>query len=175
MVPADIQEYVDKLRARGKELEQELADPGIYADAARARRVTGEHRKLQNLFDSFDEWVNSLKSIGDSHEMLATEEDSEMRELIEQEMESLKVRATELEESIQIALLPPDPNDAKNIIVEVKPAAGGDEAALFAGEMCRVYLHFAEKQGWKAEILEHSATDLGGVKAMSFSLSGNDV
>ena len=107
--------------------------------------------------------------------MLTVEEDGEMRDLLTADIASLEEKSTKLEEEIQVSLLPPDPNDAKNIIVEIKPAAGGDEAALFAGELFRAYLHFAEKQGWKVEILDQSDTDLGGIKDVSFSLSGCDV
>ena len=107
--------------------------------------------------------------------MLTVEEDGEMRDLLTADIASLEEKSTKLEEEIQVSLLPPDPNDAKNIIVEIEPAAGGDEGALFAGEPVRAYLHVAEKQGWKVEILDQSDTDLGGIKDVSFSLSGCDV
>ena len=107
--------------------------------------------------------------------MLSGETDPEMRELLETDIADLNQQSVDLEKKVQLALLPPDPNDAKNIIVGIKPAAGGDEAALFAGDLFRAYLHFAEKQGWKVEILDESATDLGGIKDVSFSLSGNEV
>ena len=107
--------------------------------------------------------------------MLTGENDPEMRELLETDIADLNQQSAELEKKVQLALLPPDPNDAKNIIVGIKPAAGGDEAALFAGDLFRAYLHFAEKQGWKVEILDESATDLGGIKDVSFSLSGSEV
>ena len=175
MVPEDISSYIEKLRIRAGELEKELADPDIYAKNDLFRKINQEHSKLTTLLEKFDRWVKSLSDLDENRTMLSEEQDSELRELIENDIEQLNVSCATLEEQIQISLLPPDPNDSKNIIVEMQPAAGGDEAALFTGELCRAYLYFAEKQGWKVEILEQSDTDLGGVKNVSFSLSGCDV
>ncbi len=175
MVPGEIKSYIDGLRDRRAELEARLADPGIYAHNDEFRRVSQEHRKLEELFSNFEAWEKALGEIADNHELLSGESDAELRELIENDIATLSQRAAELEERIQLSLLPPDPNDSKNIIVEIKPAAGGDEAALFAGELFRAYLYFAEKQGWRVEVLDHSDTDLGGIKDVSFSLSGVDV
>ena len=175
MTPEEITPYIDKLRARGAELEAKLADPAIYAKTDECRRITQEHRKLETLFADCDAWVKSLKELDENHAMLTSENDPELRELIAADIAALEERAAALEAKIQLSLLPPDPNDEKNIIVEIKPAAGGDEAALFAGELLRAYLHFAERQGWKVEILDETPTDLGGIKNVSFSLSGSDV
>ena len=175
MVPEDIAAYIENLRGRFAELEERMADPTIYSRGAEFRRVSQEHRKLGTLFEKFESWKKALAELAENHEMLTVEEDAEMRDLLTADIESLEQKAAKLEEEIQVSLLPPDPNDAKNIIVEIKPAAGGDEAALFAGELFRAYLHFAEKQGWKVEILDQSDTDLGGIKDVSFSLSGCDV
>ena len=175
MEPEEIKEYIDKLRARGAELEAKLADPAIYAKPDDCRRVTQEHRKLETLFSDFDAWVRSKKELEENHALLTSESDAELRELISADIAALEERSAALEAKIQLSLLPPDPNDDKNIIVEIKPAAGGDEAALFAGELLRAYLHFAERQEWKIEILDESQTDLGGVKNVSFSISGADV
>ncbi len=175
MEPEEIREYIDRLRTRGKELEAKLADPAVYAKPDECRRVTQEHRKLETLFSDFDAWVRSKREIEENHAMLSSENDAELRELISADIAALEERSAALEAKIQLSLLPPDPNDDKNIIVEIKPAAGGDEAALFAGELLRAYLHFAERQEWKIEILDESQTDLGGVKNVSFSISGADV
>ena len=175
MVPEDIAGYIEKLRTRASELEKELADPEIYAKNDLFRKVNQEHSKLSTLLEKFDRWVKVLSDLAENRVMLSEEQDTDLRELIESDMEQLESLCTSLEEDIQISLLPPDPNDSKNIIVEMQPAAGGDEAALFTSELFRAYLYFAEKQGWKVEILEQSDTDLGGVKNVSFSLSGCDV
>ena len=175
MTPSDISSYIEKLRTRADELEKRLADPDIYSRTDDFRKVNQEHSKLAQLLEKYDLWVKSLSNLEENRVMLADEQDGELRELIENDIVLLTANCAELEENIQISLLPPDPNDSKNIIVEIQPAAGGDEAALFASELYRAYLYFAEKQGWKVEILEQSDTDLGGVKNVSFSLSGCDV
>lgn len=175
MVPEEIKSYIESLRRHGAELAAKLADPAIYARPEECRRIGQEHRKLEQIFLDFDAWERALREIAENHEMLARENDAELRELIEADIAAQTTLASGLEEKIQISLLPPDPNDAKNIIVEIKPAAGGDEAALFAAELFRAYLYFAENEQWKCEVLEHSVTDLGGVKNVSFSLSGADV
>ena len=175
MVPEDIAGYIDNLRSRFSELETALSDPALYARVDECRKITQEHRKLETLFRNFDDWKHALQEFADNHEMQNGETDPELRELIEEDIAAQRERAAKLENEIQISLLPPDPNDEKNIIVEIKPAAGGDEAALFAGELFRAYCRFAEKQGWKIELLDQSDTDLGGIKNVSFSLSGLDV
>ena len=175
MTPADIRSHIEKLKIRGKELETALSAPDVYSDLVNFRRMSQELSKLDALFNNFDSWENALNSLSENQAMLTGENDPEMRELLETDIADLNQQSAELEKKVQLALLPPDPNDAKNIIVGIKPAAGGDEAALFAGDLFRAYLHFAEKQGWKVEILDESATDLGGIKDVSFSLSGSEV
>ena len=175
MVPEDIAGYIENLHGRFAELEAALADPAIYAKGAECRRVSQEHRKLETLFRKFDDWRKALAELADNREMLTAETDAELRELIAADIADLEERAQKLEADIQISLLPPDPNDAKNIIVGIKPAAGGDEAALFAGELFRAYMKFAEKKGWRIEVLDQTDTELGGIKDVSFSLSGDEV
>ena len=175
MIPADITGHIEKLHSRAKEVEGMLSSPEVFGDMNKFRQLTQELSKLTALFADFDRWVNGLSTIEADKEMLISESDSEMRALLEEEISALTGETAKLEGQIQLALLPPDPNDAKNIIVGIKPAAGGDEAALFAGELFRAYLHFAESQGWKVELLDETDTDLGGIKDVSFSLSGSDV
>ncbi len=175
MTPQDISGYVENLRGRFSELEKRLSDPGIYADPAECRSVSREHGKLEALFTSFGRWRTALQGIDDNKALAASETDAEMRQLLEDDIAALEAESAALEKEIQLALLPPDPNDSKNIIVEIKPAAGGDEAALFAGELFRAYSYFAESKHWRAEILDRGDTDLGGIKNVSFSLSGEDV
>lgn len=175
MIPEDIAGYIENLHGRFAELEAALADPAIYARGAECRRVSQEHRKLETLFQKFDSWSKALAELSDNREMLTAEADAELRELIAADIADLEEKAQKLEADIQISLLPPDPNDAKNIIVGIKPAAGGDEAALFAGELFRAYVKFAEKKGWRIEVLDQTDTELGGIKDVSFSLSGDEV
>ncbi|MGE4565127.1 MAG: peptide chain release factor 1 [Victivallaceae bacterium] len=175
MTPDDIAPYIGKLEARFGELERALADPAVYARIDECRRLSQERRKLELLFENCRAWVKALRDIDETSELLAGEEDAELRELAESDLAALREKSADLEMKLQISLLPPDPNDERNIIVEIKPAAGGDEAALFAGELCRAYFRYAESRGWKLEVLEQTPSDLGGLKNVSFSLSGDEV
>jgi peptide chain release factor 1 len=175
MTPQEISGYIDNLKDHFKELEQRLSDPEIYSKPMEAKAVSQEHRKLDDLFKNFEAWKTALSEIEDNKEMLQEEDDEEIKEMAAADLENLEVKAEKLESAIQLALLPPDPNDARNIIVEIRPAAGGDEAALFAGELFRLYSHYSENQGWKLEILDQTSSDLGGIKSVAFSLSGDSV
>lgn len=175
MTPQEISGYIDNLKDHFKGLEQRLSDPSIYSKPLEAKAVSQEHRKLDNLFKDFEAWKNALTEIEENKLMLQEEDDEEIKEMASAELEDLEVKVEKLESGIQLALLPPDPNDARNIIVEIRPAAGGDEAALFAGELLRLYTHYSESQGWKLDILDQTASDLGGIKSVAFSLSGDSV
>ena len=175
MVPEDIASHLESLQVRFAELEKLLADPALYSDPEKSRKVGSEHRKLEKMFRDFAAWKKALADIDTNKEMIASEEDPEMRALAEDDLAAQQQQAVELENALQIALLPPDPNDERNIIVEIKPAAGGDEAALFAGELSRAYLKYAESREWRVEILDQSNSDLGGIKNITFSLTGNEV
>ena len=175
MTPQEISGYIDNLKGHFKDLEKRLSDPDIYSKPAEAKAVSQEHRKLDNLFKDFESWKTSLDEIEENKAMLHEEEDEELKELAAADLEELENKCEKLESSIRFALLPPDPNDARNIIVEIRPAAGGDEAALFAGELFRLYTHYSESQNWKMEILDQTASDLGGIKSVAFSLSGDSV
>ncbi len=175
MTPEDIAAHISSLHDRRSELETALADPSIYARPEEFRRISREHSRLESLFRSYNAWTAALREIASSEELLAVEKDPEMLALAEADLCEWRVKAASLESSVQIALLPPDPYDARNIIVEIKPAAGGDEAALFAADLYRVYSRYAEAQGWRHEVLEQTSSDLGGLKGISFSLSGDEV
>ena len=172
---SDIAPHLERLKARAAELERALADPAVYHRAAELKALSQEHRKLNTLFADCARREKVLSEIPGNEALLAEESDEEMRALITGELEALRNEAARLESRIQMALLPPDPNDNRNIIVEIRPAAGGEEAALFAGELCRAYMRYAETQGWKIEVLDQSDSDLGGLKSVAFSLSGDDV
>lgn len=175
MQPADISSYIVELRSRFKKLEAKLADPDIYSDHRESRRVTYEHRKLSELFRDYDRWCAAIESLAEIHSLLREEEDGELRGLIEQEIWALEGEIDALRSDIQLALLPSDPNDNRNIIVEIRPAAGGDESALFVGDLFRMYTRYGEMKGWKLEILDQTSSDLGGFKSVSFSLCGTEV
>ena len=175
MKPSDIGQHIDSLKARFSDLEEELAAPDIYGDPQRCKQLTSERRRIQTILDLFSAWTTALEQISENTLMLETENDPEFRAMIEQDLNSCKENSVKLEENLTFALIPPQPKDDRNTIVEIRPAAGGDEAALFAGELFRAYLKFSEEKHWKHEVLEISETELGGIKEVVFSLDGEDV
>ena len=175
MTPEDIAAHLERLQVRFDVLEKKLSDPDIYQKSAELKSVSREHRQLKSLFENVARWRKVLSEIEENALLIADETDEELRDLATADLEALKNENSDLENKVRQALLPPDENDSRNIIVEIRPAAGGDEAALFAGELCRAYMRYADAKGWKSEILEESSSDLGGVKSVSFSLAGDDV
>ncbi len=175
MTPQEIENHIAQLRERAKEVETKLSDPAVYAKQNECRSLSRELNKLKKLFDKFDLWMDAITQLEENRAMLAEEVDEEFKAVITSDIEILKNDAESLETSIMTLLIPPDPNDEKNIIVEIKPAAGGDEAALFAGDLYRAYTHYAEKKGWKKEILDLTESALGGIKEAVFSISGEEV
>ena len=140
MTPQDIEQPLSNLREKFHELEKALADPGIYGKVAEFKKISREHRRLESLFTSYYRWLEAIDQRRENHELQSSESDEDMREMIQSDLESLDHTIEQCERDIRFALLPPDPNDGKNIIVEIHPAAGGDESALFAGELLRLYL-----------------------------------
>ncbi len=175
MQPQDIEEYINSLREQLEVLSSRLLDPAVYSNPAEMKKISREHRKLEQLFSDFSRWKKSLAELAGAEKMAISETDADLRLLADEEVQLLNTSCIELEQKLQLALIPPDPNDDKNIIVEIHPAAGGDEAALFAGDLFRLYSRYAEKCGWKQEVLELTNSDLGGIKFAAFSLSGDDV
>jgi peptide chain release factor 1 len=171
----DIDNYIAKLRLRAAELETKLNDPHIYSRSAECRQVSREHQKLTNLFQSYERLRHAVGELADNREMLKGESDAELKSMIEADIKTLEQEIAALEAEVKLALLPPDPNESRNVIVEIHPAAGGEEAALFAGELYRAYLRFADEKGWKVEILDLAMSELGGLKNAAFSLDGGDV
>ena len=175
MTPEDLAGVLAEMKKRHAELNESLSDPKIYADRFRCRSLSREKGRLEDFFRLYDEWSRALRELDENHKMLQTEQDESLRQLIDSDMAALKEKIAQAEKQIGAMLLPPDPNDARNTIVEVRPAAGGEEAALFAGSMFRLYSHYAELRHWKFELLDLSESELGGVKEAVFSLSGEDV
>lgn len=152
------------------ELESLISDPATLSDMARYQAFLKEHSRLAPIVEAFREYKQVLSSLAEDKELLGT--DAELKELLEEEISELTRRREELERELPILLLPPDPNDSKNVIVEIRGGVGGDEAALFAGDLFRMYGRYAEKRGWKIEILGENATEIGGFKEISFLVSG---
>ena len=154
------------------ELESLIADPATIADIDRWQRFNKEHAMLTPVVEKFREYKEIVKNIAEDKAMFAEAIDDEMRHLIEAELAELMPRKEALDRELPILLLPKDPNDDKNVIVEIRGGVGGEEAALFAGDLFRMYAKFAEKQGWRTEIIDANATEIGGFKEVSFMVTG---
>ncbi|MGX7420556.1 peptide chain release factor 1 [Carnobacterium gallinarum] len=168
----------DKLQGvegRYEELGELLSDPEVISDTKRLMALTKEEANLRETVATYRRYKVVVDDISDTEEMLGENLDADMAEMAKEELSSLKKEKDELEEKIKILLLPKDENDDKNIIMEIRGAAGGDEAALFAGDLFGMYQKYAENQGWKTEILEANITGIGGYKEIIFMISGNNV
>ncbi len=175
MTPQDIQERVGHMRSRLIELETKLADPTIYANPVESRQVSREHRRLSAFFSTNERWEKLLVELQNNYQLIEEEEDAELREMVSADIAMLEQETAKLEAKVKQALLPPDPNDTRDIIIEIRPAAGGDESALFVSDLFRLYERYAEAKSWKLELLDLTASDLGGIKNVAFSLAGDDV
>ncbi len=163
---------LDDLLIRYEEMMNELGEPGVANDPARYRKLMKEQSDLAPIVEAYREYKKSRQDIEDSVAMLEEEKDEDMREMLKEELSGAKARVEELEETLKILLLPKDPNDDKNVIVEIRAGAGGDEAALFAAEMYRLYVHYAESQRWKVELANCDEIGIGGMKDVTFMING---
>ena len=154
------------------ELMNTLSEPDVANDPNRFRKLMKEQSDLQPIVEAYKEYKQCKQNIEDSLAMLEEENDEEMRELAKEELNESKDRLAELEQELKILLLPKDPNDDKNVIVEIRAGAGGEEAALFAAEIYRMYVHYAESRRWKVETLEADETGIGGMKSVDFMVTG---
>ncbi|MGB8001024.1 MAG: peptide chain release factor 1 [Anaerobacillus sp.] len=157
---------------RYDKLNQLLSDPEVINDTTKLREYSKEQSSLEETVQVYREYKEILEGIQDAKAMLEEEKDAEMREMVKAELSELTPKEEEYAERLRVLLLPKDPNDDKNVIIEVRGAAGGDEAALFAGDLYKMYSRFAEMQGWKSEVIEYSSTELGGFKEMIFMING---
>ncbi len=167
---------LDRLQAladRYHQLSEFLCDPMIMNDSKKLREYSKEQSGLQEAFDAYEKYKEVCGQLGESKLMLEEKLDDEMRDLVKMEIGELSEQQTTLEELITVLLRPKDPNDDKNVIVEIRGAAGGDEAALFAADLYRMYTKYAEAQGWKVSVLDTSYNDLGGFKEVIFMIAGD--
>ncbi|MCI5620845.1 MAG: peptide chain release factor 1 [Lachnospiraceae bacterium] len=164
---------LEDLLIRYEELMSELSEPDVANDPARFRKLMKEQSDLTPIVEAYKEYKQCKQNIDDSLAMLDEESDEEMRELAKEELNDAKARVEELEKELKILLLPKDPNDDKNVIVEIRAGAGGEEAALFAAEIYRMYVHYAEGRRWKVELLEADETGIGGMKSVNFMVTGS--
>ncbi len=168
-------DQLDSFIIRYDELSELLSDPDVISDTKRFMELTKEESNLRPKVETFKRYQQVVEEIGDTEEMLGEGLDSEMAEMAKEELASLKKEKVELEEKIKFLLLPEDPNDGKNIIMEIRGAAGGDEAALFAGDLLSMYQKYAESQGWRVEVMDANITGIGGYKEVILMITGDNV
>lgn len=164
---------LEDLLIRFDEVLNELGEPGVTDNQERFQKLMKEQSDLQPIVDAYKEYKENKETIQDSLSMLEGEKDEEMREMLKEELSDAKKRVEELEHEIKILLLPKDPNDSKNVIVEIRAGAGGDEAALFAAEIYRMYVKYAESLRWKTEMMSLNENGIGGFKEVTFMIQGN--
>ena len=169
----EVFEKLEDTERRFEELQAELSEPTVTNDTARFRKLMKEQNDLSEVVGAYREYKQAKKNIEDSLAMLDTESDEELRELAKEELAQGKADVECLEQKIKILLLPKDPNDEKNVIVEIRAGAGGDEAALFAAELFRMYQKYAETQRWKIDMMNLNESGIGGCKEVVFMIEGN--
>jgi len=165
----------DEIVGRFGKLEESLGTPEVANDHRKFQALAKQRSELEPVVRLYQEYRKALDSLKEAQEILATSTDKDMKELAQEEVSALEPKIPDLEKKIKLALVPKDPLDAKNIIVEVRPAAGGDEAGLFAADVFRMYQKYAETRRWKMELLEESRTGVGGYKEVIFSVAGDGV
>jgi peptide chain release factor 1 len=168
-------EKLDQLDARYEEMTQQLSSAEIVNDSAKLQKLAKQHAELEEIVKKHREYKQIEKDLAGAHEMVLEAEDTEMKHMAQEEEKHLTERKDVVEHELKLLLLPKDPNDDKSVIVEIRAGTGGDEAALFAGELFRMYSRYAETQAWKVEILESSPSSLGGLKEIVAAIQGNKV
>ncbi len=168
---------LDKLEAikeRWQDVERELSSPDIMKDMKRFAQMNKEYKDLTKVVEEYNVYAKVMSNIEANREILATEKDQDFREMAKAELEELIPQQAELEEKIRLMLIPKDPEDSRNAIVEIRGGTGGDEAALFAGDLYRMYIRFCEKQGWRTELVDYTEGTAGGYKEIIFNVNAED-
>ncbi|KHE69206.1 peptide chain release factor 1 [Halobacillus sp. BBL2006] len=166
-------ERLQTLEDRYEKLNELLSDPEVISDTNKLREYSKEQSGLADTVTAYREYKEVTEQLNDAKAMLNDSLDEDMVEMVKEEISELSERKDELEEELKVLMLPKDPNDDKNVIMEIRGAAGGDEASLFAGDLYRMYARYAEMQGWKTEVIEANANDVGGYKEIIFMVSGD--
>lgn len=165
-------EKLASLEAKYNELTEEIAKPEVIADQATWQKLMKAHADLEPVVEVYREYKRALDDMEEARAILSEEKDPELRELAQSELEEQREAAAGLEQRLKVLLLPKDPNDDKNVILEIRAGTGGEEAGLFAGDLQKMYSRYADRMGWRQEILSSSYTDLGGIKEMVILLEG---
>src|SRR5262250_3377607 len=168
-------ERLDQIEARYEELTQSLASPEIVNDSARYQKTAKAHSEITPIVEKYREYKDLTRGIAESKAVLADEKDPDMRAYAQEELDKLESRVGQVEDDLKVLLLPKDPNDEKDVVLEIRAGTGGDEATLFADEMFRMYSRYAETKGWKVEVLSTSASSVGGLKEVIAIIEGKRV
>ena len=161
-----------KIKGEYEEVQKKMGEPSVASDQKEYQKLARKEAHLRPVYELIGKYENCLKTIEDSETLITTEKDEELLVLAREELSKAKEQKERLEDELKIALLPKDPNDEKNVIVEIRAGAGGDEAAIFAGELSRMYMRYAENKGFKTDLISKSDADSGGVKEVIFRIDG---
>ena len=175
MAVLTLTEKLDQLDSRYEEMTQQLSTPEVVGDSARFQKIAKQHAELEEIVARHREYKQIQKDLAGAHQLFLEADDAEMKQMAHEEEKSLAARKETVERELKLLLLPKDPNDEKSVLIEIRAGTGGDEAALFAAELFRMYSRYAETQGWKVEILESSPSSLGGMKEVVAAIQGNKV
>ncbi len=168
-------EKLDGLQHKFEEISMLITDPAVIADMQRYIKLNKEYSELSRIMDAQKEYTTTLAVIQEAKDILANESDVEMREMARAELDDLEPKIPELEEKIKFLLIPADPEDAKNVVMEIRGGTGGDEAAIFAGDLFKMYTRYCENKGWKVEVSDYSEGTIGGFKEIIFTVTGDNV
>jgi len=171
----DLNPHLDRLAKRFAELEAELSRPDLYDNTQRAQELTREHSRLRQLLADGDQWRKLTRDLAEAEAMARNVSEPEMAEMAAEELLKLRPEYEKAEKKIRFGLVPPDENDSRNTIVEIRAGVGGEEAALFAADLARMYTRYAERIGWKTDTMDLSPAEKGGIKEIIFQISGEDV
>jgi peptide chain release factor 1 len=168
-------EKLKNIESKYEELTQQLSSPEVHADSGRFQKLAKTHAEMAEMVAKYREWKEIEKGLQGAKQLLVETDDAEMKQMAHDEEHQLETRRETVERDLKYLLLPKDPNDDKNVIVEIRAGTGGDEASLFAAELFRMYSRYAESQNWKVEILESSASSIGGMKEVVAAIQGKKV
>ncbi|HNQ12906.1 MAG TPA: peptide chain release factor 1 [Bacteroidia bacterium] len=166
-------EKLESIQKRWQEIGDQLSDPSIMSDMKRYTQLSRSYKEMERVVDAFKTYKNVLSNLTHAKDMLINEKDDEMREMARNELELLNEQKEQLEEEIKILLIPSDPEDSKNAIVEIRAGTGGDEASLFAGDLYRMYTRYCEQRGWKTELVDFTDGTAGGYKEVIFNVNAD--
>ncbi len=171
----DLRPHIERINARLAELESDLGNPEVISRPERLQELAREHARLREVADAGTAYLHALEQLESSRRLLETENDPELQQMAREEVERWEAEVNRLKRKVQEHLIPPDPSDSRNTIIEIRAGAGGSESALFAADLYRMFTRYAESRGWKVETVDSSPSDLGGFKEIIFSISGTDV